>query len=470
MPARHPDNDGIPQEPAWFSMRSVWGLIWVWACVALGPCAVAGEVMVGAARVDITPSTPIRLAGYVARKTESTGAHGKLWAKALAIGSGSKAVVWVTVDNCGVCSNVTEEVARRLERKRGLARARVVISSTHTHSAPWIVGFAPNIFAEDLPESQVASVERYTREVTDAVERVALGALEDRRPLRLSWMQGAVGFAANRRTAGGPVDHSVPVLVARERSGAVRAVLANYACHCTTLGAGFNQTCGDWAGFAQEALETRYAGAVAMVSVGCGADSNPNPRGGADHGLGYSMRYGQTLAAEVERLVGGKGVDLSGPPRCEFRTLDLPFQPHFTREQWETRSTQPGIVGYHARRNLGRLERGESLPRALKFPVQTWQFGDRLAVVFLGGEVVVDYALRFKRELKAEKLWITAYANDVPCYIPSKRVLAEGGYEALDSLWYYDRPAPLGPEIEDLIVGGVQGMVSSRYRVKAGGR
>ena len=61
---------------------------------------------------------------------------------------------------------------------------------------------------------------------------------------------------------------------------------------------------------------------------------------------------------------------------------------------------------------------------------KVWVFGDSLALVFLAGEVVVDYALRIGWEGDSARLWVVAYSNDVPCYIASKRVLAEGGYEA----------------------------------------
>jgi len=77
---------------------------------------------------------------------------------------------------------------------------------------------------------------------------------------------------------------------------------------------------------------------------------------------------------------------------------------------------------------------------------------------------VVDYALRLKRELDASRLWVTAYANYVPCYIPSRRILAEGGYEAEDSLWYYDRPTRISPEAEDLIVGTVRSLLPRAFR------
>ena len=81
---------------------------------------------------------------------------------------------------------------------------------------------------------------------------------------------GFAGFAANRRTKGGPVDTSVPVLFVFTPEGQMRALFANYACHCTTLGGDFNKVCGDWAGFAQEYLEQAYPGATALVALGCG--------------------------------------------------------------------------------------------------------------------------------------------------------------------------------------------------------
>lgn len=61
--------------------------------------------------------------------------------------------------------------------------------------------------------------------------------------------------------------------------------------------------------------------------------------------------------------------------------------------------------------NLLRLDKGESLPRSLPYGITTWSFGESLSMVFLPGEVVVDYSHRLKRELDKSKLWITAYAN-----------------------------------------------------------
>src|ERR1043165_9342881 len=105
----------------------------------------------------------------------------------------------------------------------------------------------------------------------------------------------------------------------------------------------------------------------------------------------------------------------------EFRTkaFDLPYSPLPLREEWEKRAQAPAIVGYHARRNLARLDRGETLPIALPYLAQVWNFGNQLAMIFLPGEVVVDYSLRLRREFDANRLWVSGYANWVPCYIPS---------------------------------------------------
>jgi hypothetical protein len=259
------------------------------------------------------------------------------------------------------------------------------------------------------------------------------------------------------------VDHALPVLRVAAADGKLRALVANYACHCTTLGGEFNKVCGDWAGFAQEAIEQDHPGVIAFITIGCGADANPSPRGGPDFGLAWARQHGQAIAAETRRLLTQTFTPLNGPLTPRVKRMELPFAPPFTRAQWEERAAQPGAVGYHARKNLARLDRGEKLPTTLAYYVQTWTFGEDLAMVFLAGEVVVDYALRLKRELDPSRLWITAYANYVPCYIPSRRILAEGGYEAEGSLWYYDRPARLAPETEDLVIGAVRELLPAAF-------
>src|SRR5262249_56130779 len=84
-------------------------------------------------------------------------------------------------------------------------------------------------------------------------------------------------------------------------------------------------------------------------------------------------------------------------------------------------------------------------------------------MVFLPGEVVVDYSLRLKRELDGLRLWINAYANDAPCYIPSERVLKEGGYEGGGAMVYYDVPGPFRPGLEKKIIDAVHAQLDTYF-------
>lgn len=425
----------------------------------------SGSILIGLARKDVSPSYPVRLTGYAARANFSQGTMQPLWAKALALGADKELPrVLVTVDNCGVSSRVIEEVARRLADKASLPRENLVVASSHTHSGPMVRGFAENIFVRDLTPEENAATDRYTAELTDSLEQVALRAISDLRPGQLFRASGKVGFAANRRTAGAPVAHALPILVMRDAAGKIRGVVANYACHCTTLGSEVNQCHGDWAGYAQASIENNHPGAVALITIGCGADANPSPRGGQDHGITHARNHGEALAAEVKRLIEGDLIPLRQLPTGSVRQFSLPFQTLPDRDQWEQRAKEGGIVGYHARKNLARLDRGESLPTELPYFTQAWVFPNEYAMVFLAGEVVVDYDLRLKSLFDPSKLWVTAYANDVPCYIPSRRILNEGGYEAETSLWYYDRPARLAPECEDRIIGAVTNLLPGNFR------
>lgn len=429
--------------------------------LVLSPRGLAADFEVGIAREDVTPPEPIRLTGYASRQHEASGVEQRLWAKAVAIShQGSPSAVLITVDNCGVCAPIADEVSQRLEKKAGLSRERLAICSSHTHSGPMARGFAPNIFAAEIPADEQQRIERYSDLLTDAIERVALAALGDRKPAQLEWNEGQVCFAKNRRTAGGPIDYALPVLCVRSPEGKARAIVANYACHCTTLGGDFNKIHGDWAGSAQEEMERSLPGAMAMITIGCGADANPDPRGTLD----LAKQHGRELAREATGIASNRMRRITAPPSCRLERFPLPFSALPTRSEWQERSAQQGVMGYLARKKLGLLDRGETPPTTLPYTLQVWAFGDELAMVFLAGEVVVDYARWLKEKYDATRLWVTAYANDVPCYIPSRRILAEGGYEAESSLWYYDRPARLAPETEPLIQEKAAAMLPAAFK------
>lgn len=450
------------------------------AMLILSATAAAGTVPVGVAKVDVTPDSAIMLSGYSSRQAEAKGADGKLWVKALAIGSDADGpAVVMTADNLGIPDAITAEVAARLKSK-GVTREKLAIGASHTHSAPFINGCAPNIFGRDFTKDEQGHIDRYTKVLTDALERAALDALANRSPMSLAWGEGKVGFAINRRvlkggtwtgfgeTPEGPVDHSLPMLRAVDESGKVRAILVNYACHCTTLNPTANVVHGDWAGFAQSMMEADHPGAVAMTLIGCGADANPKGRDagqvGGKSAMDVAETHGRSLADEVKRLLKTDLKPLNGVPTATLARIALPFDKIPTVAQLEEIQSKGKP---HEKRNatiqLEKIKRLGALPTGLDYPVQTWRWGDDLAIVFLAGEVVVDYVLGIKEEFDPKRVWVVAYANDAPCYIPSERILREGGYEAEGAMLYYAWPSRLKAGVEAAIREAVRAQLPKAF-------
>jgi hypothetical protein len=439
------------------------------AAQALSLGATAPAYRVGASRMDITPKGgTIWMAGYAARKSPSQGALQPLWAKALAIedGKGSRLVV-VTTDLIGLPRVLTDYVAAEAMSKYKLERSQIVFNSSHTHTGPVVRGNL-DIMGARVPEHKPA-VEAYTAELRGKLFTVIGAALGDMQPASLAFDYGETGFAANRRelrptgvvigrNPAGPVDHKVPVLRVLAPNGKVRAILFGYACHNTTLTAEFMQLSGDYAGFAQAEVERQFPGATALFVQLCGGDQNPNPRSK----LELAAQHGKALGAEAARVAKTAMAPVSGRIRSAYQMAELPFAPH-TKEQFEKELQDPNE--FKARRARFMLdayaERRE--PRKLSYPVQAIRFEKGFTFVALAGEVVIDYSLWVQRTFPGERLMVAGYSNDMPCYIPSARVLKEGGYEAVDSMIYYGQPGPFTEEVEPRIQDAVQ-QVMARVR------
>jgi hypothetical protein len=404
------------------------------------------------------------MAGYAARTRPAEGKLHDLWAKALALeDSKGRRAVLVTLDLCGIDRQLSGEIRKALAEKQKLDRSQIVLCVSHTHSGPVVErNLAPMYFLDAEHRKHVAD---YTTRLREQVIDIVDKAFDGLKPAVLHFGRGTATFAVNRRNnteaevpdlraAGqlrGPFDHDVPVLAIKTEEGEPLAILFSYACHATVLD-GY-QWSGDYPGDAQIELEKRHPGVAAMYVAGCGADQNPVPRRKVE----LSGIYGQQLAAAVDEVLRGPLKKIDGPLTMSYREIDLPFETLPTREQIERdRESQDKYVASRAKMLLEKIDAGQPLSKTYPYPIQAWRFGDELQVVWLGGEVVVDYALRLKDELAPRQGWIVGYANDVMGYIPSRRVLQEGGYEGRDAMVYYGQPTAWSDEVEKLIVDEVK--------------
>jgi hypothetical protein len=420
----------------------------------------------GVASVVITPDQPMWMAGYASRTNISQGRAEDLYAKALALeDSSGRQLVVVTLDLIGVPRALRHGVESAVTKEHGLPREGLLMNCSHTHSGPeFRLGKGPQDWAmfgkEGIPGAK--SGEEYGRELQAKLIDLVRRALANRAPAKLSYQRARCGFAMNRRTPfgtnynnfpnpDGPVDHDVPVLRVEGADGKLRAVLFGYACHNTTLA--LYQFCGDYAGYAQQYFEAANPGASALFLQGCGGDQNPYPRGTFE----LAQTHGRSLAGAVEAALQTRARPLRGPLRLAYDEVMLDYAGPPTRAELEGRLKSANVYeAQHARRMLDWLEREGRLPEKYPCPVQVAQFGDDLTLVALGGETVVDYSLRLKRELTGPALWVAGYCNDVMAYIPSARLLREGGYEPHTSMHFSEiHPGPWAPALEERIIGKV---------------
>lgn len=442
-------------------------IVVIFALLAVAhPAARAQGLKAGIGRADITPTAPIRLAGYASRTKPSEKIDQHIFAKALAFQDASGAItLLVTADTIGTPRTFNDQLAERLEKELKIERSHFLFACSHSHSTPVVHGGLTDMYGLSPEEAQ--AVEAYAAFFQAKAFEAAQQAVNDLAPARLTFGRGEAFVAGNRRQFGpkgvgfglnpdGVVDRDVPVLRVTREDGSIKAVLFGYACHNTTPGPN-DEVSGDWAGYAAENLERTYAGATALFITGCGADANPYPRGS----LALSRAHGLQLAGAVARVLTEPMTNISGPITAAYERVDLPLEKTPDKDYYVAKSqaTQPATQRY-AQRFLGLIARGEPLETSHSAPVQVLRFGNTLTLVGLGGEVVADYALRLKRELPGERLWTAGYCNDVFAYVPSMRILIEGGYEADASLIYYGLPTRFAPAVEDTLIHKVLDLVA----------
>jgi hypothetical protein len=439
--------------------------------IATGEGAAAEEPgwKVGLAQIKITPERPTPMSGYANRTRPFEKVVADLYAKALILedSKGQRGVL-VTSDLIGFPAEVAEPICERIEKKTGLKRAQILLNSSHTHAGP-ALGLKVRA-KEAAGGGEAMRTIDYTRKLQDQVVEVVVQAAANLKPARLSAGSGVVHFVMNRReftprgiilgvNPRGLADRSVPVLRIDDLDGKMRGVLFGAAVHGTTLGGDNYQLCGDYAGFAQEWIEKQHAGIQAMFMLGCAGDANPYPRGTMD----MTRKHGQTLGEEVCRVLGTKLRPIRGPLAIAFDRVNLPLEkPASAEELKKVVASRRAGRSLGAAQMLARLEKGEKLAEHYTCPVTVWQFGKDLTLVGLPGEVVVDYVTDLEKALGPNQLWIAGYCNDVFGYLPSARVLAEGGYETRGL--YTGGAGFFDPKAEEVLVRKVQDLARKAGR------
>lgn len=420
----------------------------------------------GTARFQITPQEPLWMTGFGFRDHPAEGQLHDLWIKILVLESadGHRGVI-VTSDVCGISKATYESLCQELQIRCGLDRSQIKITYSHTHTGPALRECLQDYHAWD--DAARDRTTQYTLALEKAIVENTIKAFGSMSTATLWATEGTADFGVNRRNNDesqidallasgaplkGPVDHRVPLLVVRGSDDAPQTVVFGYACHTSMLA--LYQWSGDYAGFAQLALEEKHPGLQAMFYQGCGGDQGAMPR----RTIELTQQNGLKLAAAVEAALAQPMRPIAPQLQTAFEFVDLPFEKTMTAEDLRAFPNQGSHYQRWAQRMLQRLEAGEQFPTSHPYAVQVWKLGTDQLWISLGGEPVVDYAWKFASQF-GPTTWTHGFSHDLTAYIPSRRVWDEGGYEG-GFLGEYGLPAMRWtPDVEDRITAGVQRLV-----------
>jgi hypothetical protein len=351
----------------------------------------------GVARVDITPSGPVCLHGYLEPASRvSAGVHDRLYARAFAFSVGAQSLVIVACD-LGTM-DLADYWRRSISETSGLGSERIWLCASHTHSGPLLT------LHPSYPDNVA-----YTKRLTRVLTQVVAAALRARRPARLAFgtSQSHVGVSRRlimpdgrvemRPNPAGIADPEVAALHVTRTDGTGMGTLFAYACHSRSLRAPNRLVSGDVLGIAAQEVE-RASGPGAIVGALAGASGDIDPgrvvdgfdgEGGApvdqgrDLGRGVSDALERATPRRVERL------------RSSIARVVLPPK-------------HPGHT------------------RAVR--VATATFGD-LAIVGLDCEASTEIGLAIKAASPFGSTFVVTNCNGWSGYLPVARQYAEGGYE-----------------------------------------
>ena len=437
--------------------------------LSLGFASLASaEWKAGVAKADITPSESVPLAGYGGKTRMSQRVEHPIWLKALALKDDAGATsVLVTADLVGLSEKMVSVIAKNALEQHGIPRERLILNTSHNHSCP-VTEDVLWLYYEFTPE-EAASKDRYTTMVYAKYAEVIGKAIANLAPAEVAFDQGLAGVAVNRRRSRGPesralggqVDQDVPVITIKAGEN-LKAIVFGYSCHTTALG-GLSIN-GDYAGFAQLELEKSFPGTVAMFVQNCGGDANPLPRirGKEVEATELAGMYGKLLAEAVRQVIAGTMIPLAGPIRAAMGETEFEMQPGIPLEELKQRV--PNLSGMPKREFEHFIRQYETLGSPtdrVKYPIQVWRIGPDFTFIALTGETVVDYSLKFKAAYGWNSTWVCGYNNDLLSYVPSLRVLKEGGYEGVTGMFEYGHRAPYTETVEEKITTKVRELMGS---------
>ncbi|MCD6231294.1 neutral/alkaline non-lysosomal ceramidase N-terminal domain-containing protein [Candidatus Aerophobetes bacterium] len=411
------------------------------------------KFLAGAAKVNITPPVGAPLSGYTVRKDVSQGIHDDLYAKALVLDNGEKVLAIVTTDLLGFYDNFVDKVRNLIKKQTGIDKNNILISATHTHSAPdTLYGLY----------SQGRSSDSWMDVLAQKIAGCVYMAWRNRKEARIGTGKGSVQIGVNRRNPDGkPIDPEVGVLRVDDIEGNLMAVVINYTCHAVVLGPDNLLISADYPGYTMRMIEKlKGENVVAMFTNGAEGDINTGHSadisgiGGCIPGRTFERaeKLGNILGGEVLKVLEQIKVSPKVHLDVKKKIVELPLKtlPSLEEAEKELKKkastlnklkkasreeiTRAKIEKFYAEITLSMVREIEDLGlrKTMKAEIQAMRLNDTILIAF-PGELFVEIGLEIKKDSDFKNTFIVGLANGEIGYIPTHQAFVEGGYESIST-------------------------------------
>lgn len=412
-----------------------------------------GQLVSGAAEVDITPRRPCFLYGYPHVERQSTSTHDPLLASALYLSDGDSRTIFIANDVILVPKKLADRARKRIERVTGVPADHVMITATHTHSGPVTGKMISNEADPVVPEPDP----EYLKQLEDGIVSAARAACANARPAVVGFaLASGACLGGNRHDPAGVSDPQVPVLAVRSADDrSYIGVMAVCSMHPTVLHEDSTVISGDFPGLARQHLQEKLTGAGCPVIYHMGAAGNQSPRHVTrSNTLEEARRLGSLLGESIIDALSSVNYEDELPIHCAKNDLMLPLRElppvsdadadlKRARERFErlrdsgaakaqVRSAECDWFGAAETASLARSaasgRMAEAASACMPAMVQVIRVG-RWSFVGWPGEVYVEFALSVKKRFPDSHV-ITMANGDLEGYLVTEHAVRTGAYES----------------------------------------
>ncbi len=346
------------------------------------------RLMVGVASATINPSLGSFIAGDKQNRT-FTGILDSLYAKAMVATFGDQTVSLVTIDCIGLMYNDALKIRERAAELVDIPEERIVISSTHTHSGPDVVG----IWGSDYAHSGVDSA--YMERLIHTAANQIQAAYRNQVPVDAFVSETSFGDPWVENICGEEIDRSVSILQFRDERNKVITTLSNFASHPTILDAEFSVISADFVGGYYKHMKQTTGAEGLFLQGAIGGWIQPE---GMPKTIESANQFGEDLAKEVLNSVSEAKQMMVVEIAFNRKLIKFPVE----NETWKQLSS------------LGTINR--SFGDSVSTEISWFEIGEAQFVTH-PGETAPSLGLASKQMMGAGPKFVLGLGNDALGYI-----------------------------------------------------